>query len=218
MSVDTVRQGRSVLARRAGALYAAYILVTVFASLVGYIGLSDAAALQTALESGGPMFRVGLVAALASGLLFVVTAWALYALLREVDQPLALLLLVLNAVGVAVQCASYLFLVMALSAGDVPGLVAASVLTYRTAFIIAQLFFSTWLFPLGWLVLRSGFLPVWLGWLLIVDGVADFVWFLQGVLLPDVPAISYPSWVIGFVAEVGLTLWLLLRGASRALR
>ena len=94
------------------------------------------------------------------------------------------------------------------------GLAAVSVATYQTGFVTAQLFFSAWLFPLGWLVLRSGFLPRFLGWLLILDGVGVLVWFLQVFLAPDHPAISYPAWAVGFVAELGLALWLIVRGAS----
>jgi hypothetical protein len=33
---------------------------------------------------------------------------------------------------------------------------------------------------------------------------------LQALLLPAYPAISYPSFVVGFVAEVGLAVWLLI--------
>ncbi|HYN30100.1 MAG TPA: DUF4386 domain-containing protein, partial [Dermatophilaceae bacterium] len=116
-------------------------------------------------------FRWGLVAALGSALLFVLNAWALYVLLRPVNEPLALLLLVLNAVGVAVQCASYLPLLAALAQGggavdvgsltgpQLDALALLSVSTYRVGFVLAQVFFSAWLFPLGWLVLRCGFLP-----------------------------------------------------------
>jgi len=50
--------------------------------------------------------------------LFVVTAWALNTLLRPVNEPVALLVLVLNAVGVAVQCASYLPLIAVLAQQD----------------------------------------------------------------------------------------------------
>ena len=87
-----------------------------------------------------------------------------------------------------------------------------SVTTHQTGFVMAQLFFSAWLFPLGWLVLRSGFLPRFLGWLLLLDGVAVLVWFLQALLAPGYPAISYPSWAVGFVAEVGFALWLVVKG------
>ena len=219
-----VTMDRSRLARWAGGLYLAYVLANVFASLVGNIGLSDAQALRTTITRHEGLFRAGLVAALCSGLLFVLTAWVLYLLLRPVDESLALLFFVLNAVGVAVQCASYLPLITALAqesgtvdvrdltSSQLDALAGLSVSTYLNGFVMAQLFFSAWLFPLGWLVLRSRFLPRFLGWLLLLDGVAVLVWFLQVFLAPSHPAISYPSWAVGFVAEVGLAMWLIIRG------
>lgn len=225
MTVAAERWSRASLARWAGALYLAYIVANVVASLVGDIGLSDAGSLRARITGQESMFRLGLVAALGSALLFVLTAWALYTLLRPVHEPLALLLLVLNAVGAAVQCASYLPLVAVLAQRDSGGEVRAltgeqldalatlSVGTYRVGFVMAQLFFSAWLFPLGWLVLRCGFLPRLLGWLLLLDGVAVMIWFLQAFLAPDHPEVSYPSWAVGFVAELGLALWLLVKGA-----
>ena len=215
---------RTAVARWAGGLYLAYVLANVLASQLGHIGLSDADTLRAAITDDEVMFRLGLVAAIASALLFVLTAWALYVLLRPVNEPLALLLLVLNAVGVAVQCASYLPLLAVLAQGDAVGLTGPqldalammSVTTHQTGFVMAQVFFSAWLFPLGWLVLRSGFLPRFLGWLLLLDGVGVLVWFLQALLAPGYPAISYPSWALGFIAEVGFALWLLVRGAPPA--
>ncbi len=210
---------RRDIARWAGGFYLTYILLNVIASLVGHIGLSDARTLEATVTNHETMFRFGLVAALGSALLFALTAWALYVLLRPVDDTVALLFLVLNAVGVAVQCASYLPLLTLLARGSptaatgLDGLAALEVATYETGFVTAQLFFSAWLFPLGWLVLRSGFLPRFLGWLLLVDGVGVLAWFLQALLAPDRDAISYPAWVVGFVAEVGLALWLLIRGS-----
>lgn len=209
------------MARWAGGLYLTYILLNIVASLLGHIGLSDAETLQATITDDEAMFRFGLVAAIGSGLLFLLTAWALYVLFRPVDEAAALLFLILNAVGVAVQCASYLPLLTVLEQGGSPaadtdpdGLAALAIATYQTGFATAQLFFSAWLFPLGWLVLRSGMLPRFLGWLLILDGVGVLVWFLQVLLAPDHPVISYPSWAVGFVAELGLGLWLLVRGAS----
>jgi hypothetical protein len=222
----TATWSRSTVARWAGGLYLAYILANVLASLVGDIGLSDTEALHARITRDEAMFRVGLVAALGSALLFVLTAWVLYVLLRPVGDSLALLLLVLNAVGVAVQCASYLPLLAVLAQADssvdvhaltgpqLNALGLLSVSTYRVGFVVAQLFFSAWLFPLGWLVLRSRFLPRFLGWLLLLDGVGVMIWFLQVILAPGHPAISYPSWAVGFFAELGLALWLLVKGVT----
>ena len=224
MTVETMP--RSTVARWAGGLYLAYIVANVLASRLANIGLSDPQTLRATIANDEVTFRLGLVAALGSALLFVLTAWALYVLLRSVSEPLALLLLVLNAVGVAVQCASYLPLLAVLAQGDgsvdvqaltgpqLDALALLSVTTYRVGFVMAQLFFSAWLFPLGWLVLHSGFLPRLLGWLLLIDGVAVTIWFLQVFLAPGHPALSYPSWAVGFIAELGLALWLLIKGVA----
>ena len=66
----------------------------------------------------------------------------------------------------------------------------------------------------SWLVYKSGFLPKVLGILLMADCFAVLVWFLQAFLFPDYKAVSYPFWAISFVAEVSLTLWLLIKGAK----
>jgi hypothetical protein len=58
------------------------------------------------------------------------------------------------------------------------------------------------------------FLPKFLGVLLILDGFAVALWFLQGMLLPDNPALSTPGLALSFIAEAGLGLWLLLKGIS----
>jgi Domain of unknown function (DUF4386) len=135
-----------------------------------------------------------------------------------------LLFLLLNAIGVAIQGASTLSLISAMLQGDgasqmqaftaaqLEGLAYLSIDVYKTGFVTAQVFFGTWLFPLGYLVYKSGFLPRFLGILLVVDGIAVVVWLLQAFLLPDYPAIHYPGLVVSFVAEVGLALWLLFKG------
>ena len=153
-------------------------------------------------------------------------AWSLYVLLRPTNEQLALLFLLLNAIGVAIQCASTFPLISALLQGDaashmqgysaaqLAGLAYLSINLYKTGFVTAQLFFGTWLFPLGYLVYMSRFLPRFLGLLLMLDGIGVLIWFLQVLLLPAYPAISYPAFAFGFIAEVGLALWLLVRGVK----
>jgi hypothetical protein len=70
------------------------------------------------------------------------------------------------------------------------------------------------LFPLGYLVYKSGSLPRFLGVLLVLDGIAVLIWFLQALLLPDYPAIRYPGLIVSFIAEVGLALWLFVKGVK----
>ena len=81
-------------------------------------------------------------------------------------------------------------------------------------FIIAQVFYGAWLFPLGYLVFKSGFLPRILGILLIIDGFAMLIWFFQFFFFPDYEAISTLCLAVSFIAEAAFRLWLLFMGAK----
>jgi hypothetical protein len=214
------------IARITGGFYLAYIVASVLATMLGQIGFGDAQQVYRAIVTNEGSFRLGLVIALTTGFLFLMAAWGLYVLLRRVNKDLALLFLLLNAVGVAIQGASMLSLASAMlqgggashmqaySAAQLEGLALLSINVYKTGWVTAQLFFGTWLFPLGYLVYKSTFLPRFLGILLMLDGVAVLIWFLQALLLPAYPAIHYPGLVLSFVAELGLALWLLVKGVK----
>jgi hypothetical protein len=217
---------RNRIARITGALYIGFILASVLADVLGHIGIGEAQQVFQAIVTTPVSFRLGLVVAFISAFFFFMSAWGLYILLRPVNEPLALLFLLLNTVGVAIQCASMLPLVSAMLLGDgvssmqaysakqLEGLVYLSINVYKTGFVTAQLFFGTWLFPLGYVVYKSKFLPRFLGVLLMLDGIAVLIWFLQAFLLPAYPAIIYPGLALSFVAEVGLGLWLLVKGVK----
>jgi hypothetical protein len=194
--------------------------------MLGQIGMGEAPQVYQAILTNEGSFRLALSLTLLTGFLFVVVAWGLYVLLRPVNPNVALLFLVLNAVGVATQGASLMPLISALlqgdaashmqafSAGQLEGIAYLSINVYKLGFVTAQLFFGTWLFPLGYLVYRSGFLPRSLGVLLLLDGIAVMILFLQALLLPDDTAIRTPGLVVSFIAEVGLALWLLIGGVK----
>lgn len=214
------------LARVTGAFYLVYVFASILANALGHIGLGTAPQVYDAILTNLTAFRLGLVVALVSGFLFLMAAWGLYVLLRSVNRDLALLFLILNAIGVAVQGASLLSLVSAMLLGDagshmeaysaaqLEGLALVSINAYKLGWVTAQLFFGTWLFPLGYLVHRSGLVPKLFGVLLVLDGVAVMIWFVQALVLPEYPAIRYPGLLVSFVAEVGLALWLFVKGVK----
>jgi Domain of unknown function (DUF4386) len=227
MSADiTDHLAQNKVARITGGFYLGFILASVLADTLAHIGLGQAQQVYRAIVTNASSFRLALVIAFISAFLFLMAAWGLYVLLRPVNRDLALLFLLLNTVGVAIQCASMFPLVSAMLQGDgashlqaysaaqLDGLAYLSINVYKTGFVTAQLFFGTWLFPLGYLVYKSGFLPRLLGVLLMLDGIAVLIWFLQALLLPAYPAIRYPGLVVSFVAEVGLALWLLFKGVK----
>jgi hypothetical protein len=218
--------GLARMARITGGFYLAYIVASVLAGALGHIGPGDAPPVYQAILTDAGAFRLGLVIALISGFLFLMAAWGLYVLLRPVNKHLALLFLLLNAVGVAIQGASFLWLVSAMLQGDaashmqaysaaqLEGLAYLSINVYKMGWVTAQLFFGMWLFPLGYLVYKSKSLPRFLGILLMLDGIGVLIWFHQALLLPDYRAISLPGVAVSFVAELGLALWLLVKGVE----
>jgi len=215
-------------ARRAGIIYFAFIITCIFAGVVrsNLIVYGDAAKTAEILRDSEWLLRISSVVDLISGVLFLVAAWALYVLLKPVDKNIALLFLLLNAAGVAVQCNSLLnsFAPMLTSAGEdlhkvfAPDQLDALNLMYlnlyKSGFTIAQIFFGAWLLPLGYLVYRSGFLPKWLGVLLFADFFGVMIWFFQYFLLPDYEIITYPGFVASFIAEISLSLWLMIKGVK----
>jgi hypothetical protein len=211
-------------ARMAGLFYLIFILTTVLATYIRgrFIVSGDAAATAINIMSSPELFRVGFVIELISAVFFVLAAWALYVLLKPVNKNLALLFLLLNLGGVVVECLNALNLFAALQilsginylnvfqTDQLQAMAMTSLNLYTNGFLIAQIFFSAWLLPLGYLVYKSRFLPRLLGVLLILDFFGNMSWFLQGFLLPDYGILAYPGNAISFIAEISLTAWLLI--------
>ena len=217
-------------ARIAGLLYLIYIVVHVSADVIGrsnIIVYGDAAATAKNIVASAWQFRIGFMLDLFAAVLFLLTAWALYKLLKPVNENIALLFLLLNAGGVALQAASDPFLPvsqMLLSGADyakafqpdqLQALAMSFLYLYKNGFMIAQIFYGAWLFPLGYVVFKSGFLPKILGVVLMIHCCTWLMNSLQFFLFPGFTAIAYVSYPLGLIAECGLSLWLLIMGAKQ---
>jgi nitrate reductase NapE component len=214
-------------ARLAGALYLAYIATTALATYLRSTFIAgDAATTARNIVANPSVLRVAFVTDLVSAVLFFLAAWTLYVLLRPVNENYATAFLLLNLGGVVIQSANALNLFAALqvltdsnfqtafSPAQVQAMAMNDINLYNHGFMIAQVFFGTWLFPLGYLVYRSRFLPRFIGILLLLDGFAVLFWFSQYFLLPSYSVISYPALAVSFVAEFGLALWLVVRAVA----
>ena len=76
-----------------------YIVISIFANVLGrskLIILGDAATTARNIMGSAWQFRIGFVVDLVAAVLFLLTAWALYDLLKPVNKPLSLLFLLLN--------------------------------------------------------------------------------------------------------------------------
>ncbi len=219
---------RQTTARTAGLLYLVFIITGALAGVLrsGLVNYGDAGATARQILASPVLFRIDFAADVFSAVLFLLAAWALYALLAPVHRNIALLFVFLNLAGVAVQALNMLNQLAALlllNGGDAfqafppdqrQALAMLFLTLYRSGFVMAQIFFGAWLLPLGYLVYRSGFLPRVLGVLLMIDFVGEMVWFVQFFFFPGLDVITYPGYAVGFLAEAGLSLWLLIVGVK----
>ncbi len=90
-------------------------------------------------------------------------------------------------------------------------LVSLFLTLHANGFSIAQLFYGLWLFPMGYLVFISGFLPRLLGILLLIgcvgyvaQSVVDFLFPSSGVMI-----YLFTSW-----GELLFSLWLVISGVN----
>ncbi len=66
----------------------------------------------------------------------------------------------------------------------------------------------------GWLVVRSRFLPHWLGYWLLLDGIAWVVVGVAWIFAPDSTDVLFRYLQPDFLAELAAMLWLLIVGAK----
>jgi len=228
-SMEQKMNSVSKIARTAGLFYLLYVVTSVIANLFGKFVFVEAPVTVDHILTHALQFRVGFVINLFSVVFFLIAAWALYVLLKPLNKNLALLFLLFNVAGFVVWLFSSLCLFAslvilngteAIKAFQPDQLQALAVFffgLYKTGVVIAQVPYGVWLFPLGYLVLESKFLPRIFGILLIADGICQFVYVCQRLILPDLGIIAYPCLVISFIAEVSLALWLAIKAVKPSL-
>jgi hypothetical protein len=168
---------------------------------------------------------LGIACNLISQILFMWVALALYDLLKGVNQRHASLMLTLIVVGIPIALLNELNAIAALilvrgadflSAFEKPQRDALALLflnVHNHGFGVAEIFWGLWLFPLGLLVYRSGFLPRILGVLLMLNCFSFVANSFTSLLLPQYESMV-DRWMMPLqFGEVLFMLWLLIRGA-----
>lgn len=99
--------------------------------------------------------------------------------------------------------------------GDAAATVHLLYLVSHHLWIVGALFFGLWLVPMGWCVLRSGWMPRPLGWILVAGGagyvISPFVMYLARDAQAVFEAMAYPA----SVGELWMVGYLLVRGVRR---
>jgi hypothetical protein len=225
MTNRTGRTSPKVYARIAGALYLLIAPLGVFG--IGYVPslivAGDAAATASNIMASESLYRLSIVAALLTQVINILVVLALYRVLRPAHKTMPLLMVVFFLVSVPItmlnevnHVAPLLLLnnadyLTVFTADQLQALVPLFLDLHEYGVNIASIFWGLWLFPMGYAVFKSGYLPKILGILLMIGCVgylADFVLFTL------FPTVNLTVAQFTFIGELLLPLWLLIKGVN----
>lgn len=226
MTTETGTNSIQRTARLAGLLY----LLTMPFSIFGFFYVparlvvpGNAAATADNIAGSEGLFRAGIVAWLIGITIYVVLSLLLYRLLKPVNKTYALLMVIFILLSIPIAFINEinrLAVLLLLSGADYLKTFQTDRLQAQAMFFldlhaqgigIAQIFWALWLFPMGYLVFKSGFLPRILGILLSIAGLGylaeSFAFFLF-------PASGVTIVWFTFLGEVVFPVWLLVKGVN----
>jgi hypothetical protein len=218
-------------ARIAGLLY----LVTIGTGMAGVLVSSalvvrgDAGATAANLIASEPLYRLSFVGEFIGTAAYVAITALLYELLAPVSRTVSRLAAFFSLAGCAVGVAnsinalaplvllsgaSYLG---AFTPDQLHALALAALRLHGLGYNIAMACFACYCLILGWLVFKSGYLPRFIGVLLVLAGLGWTTGSLAGLLSPPVAAQLSPYVMIpGLIGESALALWLTIVGLNPA--
>ena len=214
-----------IVARVAGILYLVMGVIGAFSILYvpsTLIVPGDAVTTANNIMASQLLFRSGIVSGLLSQIMFILLVLFLYQLLKPVNKNLALLMVIFVLVAVPIAMLNELSNFAALlllsgadylaefSADQLHAQVMIFLDLHNDGIIIAQIFWGLWLFPLGFLVFKSGFLPRFLGVLLVIGCFGYVIDSFALILFPGFKPIAQFT----FIGELLLPLWLLIKGVN----
>jgi hypothetical protein len=182
----------------------------------------DAATTAAHVLAHGLLFRVAILAAFIGVACHIAWTFLFYELFRPVNKSLSLFAAFVSLVAIALQAFSSVFqlapLVVlegqrSLSAFNVEqlnGLALLGFQLYARAFEIYLVFFGFWCVLIGYLIVRSRFIPRIIG---ILEAVAGLCW-LTFLWPPLAHSLSPFNQVPAALGELSLMFWLLVMGVN----
>jgi Domain of unknown function (DUF4386) len=215
-------------ARFAGLLYLLASIPAPFALIYvpnKLVVLGDATATADHIRASESLLRLGIGCDLTASIIFIFVVLALYHLFKRVNERYALAMATLLLISMPISFFSVINELGALivvkggnflAGFDQHQLDGLAYLFFRLrnqGILIAQIFWGLWLFPFGILVIRSGFIPRFIGYLLFIAGCGYVADSFTALLLPA--ARQSVGQVAGILeaAELSIILWLLIWGA-----
>ncbi len=217
------------IARTAGLLYLIVVLTGLFSLMYvpsKLIIWDNAALTLNNITSQETLFRLGIIAGILCYTAFLFLPIVLYKLLSPVNKTHAVAMVALALVSVPISFVNLLnkFSVLTLISDDaylksfdaaqLPAQVLLQLDYYNNGVQLAAIFWGLWLFPFGYLVYKSGFLPKILGVLLMAGCFGYLVNFTGRFLYPGYADLGISTYISlpASLGEIGTCLWLLIVG------
>ncbi len=217
-------------ARIAGAIYLLEVLTGPFSLIyvpTVLVVTGDAAATASKILAHETMYRLAIVADLYTGVLSIVASLALYRLFKDTDQFLAAVMVILGGITVAPifflnslnwiaalaleRGGSYLAI---FTTQQQQSLALLFLHLHSEGNIVNEVFWGLWLVPFGLLVMKSGFIPKFLGIWLLLDGFAYVVLSAIGILAPQYYDTAFTYAQPALFGELAIMLFLVIKGAN----
>jgi hypothetical protein len=216
-------------ARIAGAVYLSMVLtgpLTLIYVPNKLIVRSNATATAQNVLAHENLFRFAIIGDLWMAVIFICLGITLYQLLSNVSRIWALLMVGFVLVSATVGFLNTLNNIAALilfrgadfltvfDKGQRDALGMLFVRLHSQGNFINELFWGLWLFPFGFLVFRSGFLPRWIGAWLMLNCFAYLVLSPIALFFPDYYEAAFRLATPVLFGELAIMLWLLIKGAK----
>ena len=209
--------------RAIGVVWVFYFLTGILGVLLtrGIVVPTDAASTANNIIAHASLYRAGFAVDLVANLIYIALTALLFGLFRPVNPRLALLAAFFSLVGCTVQIVGELLrlapsvvlanpqLANVFGAQQLQAAALLSVTLYRNVFYIAFVLFACFELVTGLLILRSTFLPRWLGWWWIAGGIGGLT-FLWSPLATSI----WPLLIAAGAGEFVLPVWLLVKGVD----
>jgi hypothetical protein len=218
MNESELYQRRRKTARIAGVFYVVLALA-MFPDLLrkSLIVAGDVALTGRNILDNALLFRVSIFGDLVCYVAFLFLVLCLYSLLKDVRREIARLMvaLVLVSVSIAMLSASNELTALALLQENDPAQAMLFLGLFKNGILIAEIFMGLWLFPLGWLFFKSGFMPKTLGILLMVGCFGYLADSFAGLVMPYWRPLTAQGVMLPALAELATVFWLLVFGVNR---
>ena len=181
-----------------------------------FVAGDGAATLAHLIEHEG-LARAGVALELLVVLTQALAAVWFYRLFRPVDSVAAGSIAAFGLVNAVAILSSAALLATAVAVavdpvGDAAANVQLMYLVSGNLWTAGGLFFGLWLIPMGWCVLRSGWMPRALGWVLIGGGVGYVLSTFVAYLVPQAGAVADVLVLPASVGEFWMVGYLIFRG------